>query len=140
MTGSGSGYDTCAAWLRKKSVSSGAGLHIGRALTPFWLLPQAFVLSPAWPHRFMAAIMVLLSFPVVIPSFSRVVEDRGSFIFAAGGVSQNQVVGALPWLKLCHLPGGVVYRAAHRHTCDSSPGLVRTHCRFCCTQQLLWVE
>ena len=110
-------------WLRKKSVVSGAGLHTEKALTPFLLLLQAFALSPAWPHRFMAAIMVLLSFPVVIPSSSRVMEDRGSFIFAARGVPQKQVVGALPWHRLCHLPGRVVYRAAHRHTRDSSPGM-----------------
>lgn len=49
----------------------------------------------------MAANRVLLSLP-------RVVQDRGSFIFSVGGVSQKQVVGALPQHGPCHLPNRVV--------------------------------
>lgn len=81
----------------------------------------------------MAAIMVLLSLSVVIPSSPRVVEDRGSrwgFPDAGGWC----IAKAQPLSSAEH--GG--YRAIQQHGCDF-PGHVESgaymHCGFSCAQQ-----
>lgn len=61
----------------------------------------------------MAAIRVLLS-PRCYPTPPEGGPGQSSSIFLVGGVSQKQVVGALPQHGPCHLPNRVVTEAVTR--------------------------